>query len=296
MRRLQITVSGRWYVALTIALGVVAMVSGNNVLYLIESLLLAGLILSGILSERTIAAVEARWLRGRAIAGETLPDRLHVSNGRRFQIFCVEIGEWRGGKLHPLAYLPKLAPGAAVTIPCKAIAGARGTHRWDGLAVATSFPFGFARKILILRDPGERLIWPGRAPGLATVREDRSGRQGQRSGGELSDGEIRTYDPSDDSRMIVWTLSAKGQGPLVRVRRREQETPRIRLDLRAEAGEEFERDVLAAARHFHESRGGDEGFESILILTDHGGSRKIRGRIAVLDELARARALGRGGG
>src|SRR4051812_25592145 len=98
MRRLQITIAGRWFLALTIALGVVSLASGNNVIYLIESLLLSGLILSGILSERAISGLTVDIIRKPALAGAPNRDLVRVKNRKKHPIFCVEIGEWRNGE------------------------------------------------------------------------------------------------------------------------------------------------------------------------------------------------------
>jgi len=288
-RKLEVTLPGRWYLALTIALGVVAMVSGNNVLYLIESLLLAGLILSGILSERVISAVDVEWLRGRATAGARYPDRFRITNTRKFAVFCIEIGEFRDGRMISHVYVPRLEGLASVTLPSRAQAGRRGMHRWDSIAVATSFPLGFARKLLFIEAPGERVIWPEAPRSLRRPDTSVAAQSARQGAGEISDGEIRPYDYMDDSRMIVWTQSAKGQGPMVRIRRRDQGRNQVTLDLRAEPGPGFEQSVSQAAAPFHES---DDTAEAVLVVLSHSGARKFRGRRPCLDALAVSDAEG----
>lgn len=289
-RRLEVTVPGRWYIALTIGLGVVALISGNNVLYLIESLLLSGMIYSGVLSERAVSAVKVDWVRGRAIAGENLPDRIRITNTRRSWIYCLEIGVWRGGRSNSIAYIARLGPKETVTLPARANAGARGKESWDGLAIGTAYPFGFARKLRILHDPGERVIWPARAQAASRSRSEGASRSHRSAGGDLSDGEIRPYDPQqDDSRWIVWPLSLKGQAPMVRVRKRDSARSHLSLDLRRPPGEEFERDIRQVAAVFHES---DEGSCPMLTIVETAGRRRLSGRVAALDELARIQAQG----
>src|SRR5262245_9769047 len=111
MRRLQILPSGRWYLALTLGLGIAALSTANNVLYLVESLLLSGIILSGILSERTVLALRCERIKGKAIAGETSGDTFRVTNTRRFTVFCVQVGEWKQGQFIPLFYIPRIQKG-----------------------------------------------------------------------------------------------------------------------------------------------------------------------------------------
>ena len=108
IRRLEVTRSGKWYIALTIALGVTALATGNNGIYLIESLLLAGLILSGIQSERQVSAVRVEFIRVQAKAREPTSDWIVVHNQDKRTLFCLEIGEWKKGEFHTLAFFPKI--------------------------------------------------------------------------------------------------------------------------------------------------------------------------------------------
>lgn len=266
MRKLEVTISGRWYLTLAIAMGVVALLSGNNVLYLIESLLLSGLILSGILSERALSAVRIEVRRRPISAASPAEDLVIVTNARKFPVFCLEIGEWKGKRLRPYAYLAKLEPRSRLVLPSWLVLPRRGRHAWEGLAVATSYPFGFARKIRVITEPGERVVWPAR-PGI-----------------EVADGEVRPYAPDDDSRMIVWTLSARGGEPVVRPRRAVVGSGEITLDLRQPPGEEFERLVVDAAQPFHESQ------DRVLVLVGANGKRKVHGQAKALTELATVEA------
>lgn len=281
-RRLQVTNAGMWYVALTIAAGVVALVSGNNVLYLIESLLLSGLILSGVVSERTVSALEVRIKRLPATAGQNSHDRVTVRNTKGFSLFCVEVGEWRNGKLESLAFFPRLGPGAEVNVASGQRFEKRGTHRWEGLAIATSYPFGFARKVKVIRQPGERLIWPARLPQKrASETESLHQNRKLRFGGEISEGEVRPMNHDDDYRAVVWTLSARGSDPMIRMRRKPEKNSDVTLDLRCAPGEGFEKRVSLAGDAFH----GEEA-EGTLTLLLRKGRKTLRGKNRVLNELA----------
>lgn len=283
MRRLSITVAGRWYVALTIGLGVAALASGNNVVYLIESLMLSGLIFSGILSERTVAAIEIETIRAQAVAGEECSDRIRVRNTSRAPIFCVEIDEWHDKKYQPLAYVPRIEPHGSVVVPAGRAFAQRGSHRWDGYAVATSYPFGFARKIRIEKESGSRLVWPARLGMRHGDHRDAHGERQAFAGTDVAEAEVRPYVIGDDPRLIVWTLSARGTEPMVRLRRRNQGSATATLDLRQGSGEAFENAIREAARQFHEQE--TEG-EAVLTLVGRRGTRKVRGRKQALDQLA----------
>lgn len=293
LRKLEVTIPGRWYLALTIALGVVALISANNVLYLIESLLLSGLIFSGILSERTLSAVRVDIQRLPASARGSSPDRIRIHNLKKFPVFCLEIGEWRKGEFTPLAYVPRLGPQSQVTLPSRQIFESRGLHRWEGFAIATSYPFGFARKLKLVPSGGERIIWPPRLPsqrGKLHQALNPTDRSTQWQGQDHSEGEIRDYTPDDDYRQILWTLSAKGTDPVVRTQSAREKNPEVQLDLRADPGESFERRVVQAAHHFYAS---DEAAQTgTLILLEEAGRKRIQGKHRALNELAQVQPVG----
>ena len=291
VRRLEVSVSGKWYLALTVGLGVVALVSGNNILYLIESLLLSGLIFSGVLSERTVSNVRCEFKRGQAVAGERLPDTIVVTNRSKRPLFCVEIGEWKDGRFRPVAFFPRIGGRASVSARSELVTDARGEQEWEGFAIATSSPFGFARKIKIIRSAGRRLVWPSRGDRGRMGDAGQGKKTGLRQGGEFADGEVRAMVPDDDWRSVVWTASSRNPDePMVRVRRLERPEAAARLDLRLPPGEEFERRVEQAARPFHEA--GLSASDGVLTLIGREGERRIRGRKPALDALARAQAQG----
>ncbi|MFL5814796.1 MAG: DUF58 domain-containing protein [Bdellovibrionia bacterium] len=292
MRRLEVTFAGYWYTALTIGLGVVALMSANNVLYLIESLLLSGMIFSGVLSERSVAALEIEFRRSPAHAGAAHYDVVRVKNRSRFTLFCVEIGEWRDEGFFCSAYLPRIEPRAELLVSSKMEFRHRGIHRWQGVAVATSYPFGLARKVRILGGPGERLIWPEKCSSQSSRTASGDQGAGGRAGQEFSEGEVRAYTYEDDCRSIVWTLSEKGIGPMVRTRKSKQAQARVVLDLRTEPGQEFESAVMRTAQTFYGSQGRQavqdvsQDAESSLIIVDDKGSRVFQGKVSALNQLA----------
>src|SRR5207247_7079436 len=97
-RSLAFTRMGRWYIALTIGIGLAATNTGNNLLFLVLGLLLASIIVSGILSEQTLRGVHVeRRLPAVAIAGQPALIGLRARNGKkRGPSFSLEIRE-RGG-------------------------------------------------------------------------------------------------------------------------------------------------------------------------------------------------------
>ncbi len=281
IRKLEVTHAGKWYIALTIALGVTALASGNNAIYLIESLLLAGLILSGVKSEKQISSVHVDFIRIQAKALEPTSDWIVVNNKEKKTLFCVEIGEWKDGKFFPLAFFAKIKGGESARARSTQEIRRRGKYRWDGFAIATSYPFGFARKIKVVRQPGERLVWATPIRAKRRGNENPAGQRGKRNAEvEVIDGEIRKYDWTDDARMIVANQSMRGLGPMVRNRRPVLKEPEVVFDVRKETGEAFESAVRKAATVFYTSENAD------LILVQNRGRKKVLGKQASLNALA----------
>jgi len=278
IRRIEISRAGKWYVLLTIALGVVSLASGNNVIYLIESLLLSGLILSGIISEQAISAVRVEFIRMQAKATSPTHDFLTITNRTKRSLFCIEIGEWRDGGFYSLAFIPYIGPKKAARLRSEQILAARGLHQWDGFAIATSYPFGFAKKIKVVKISGNRIVWPKARTSQERKEDSTQSRFGhQRSELEIIEGELRAYDMGDDARLVIAKQSAKGGTPLVRNRRRVMTEPEIYFDLRAPHDEIS---IEKAASHFYQSPHAE------LTLIDERGRRKYRGQKLALNVLA----------
>jgi uncharacterized protein (DUF58 family) len=282
-------------------MGVVGLLSGNNVLYLIESFLLSGMILSGVLSERSVSAVSLQIRRISATAGEPALDQITLTNNRRITLFCIEAGEWVDGKFVELAFISRLGPKCSVTVPSRAVYPKRGISRWDATAVATSYPFGFARKVKILDREGSRLVWPARD---SAVKDQTQSRQLTRSpgGDDFSDGEVRPMVPGDDFGDVVWTVSSKGEDFYVRPRQSKRPSREVLLDLRSDSDDAFERLIRQTAQSFHlhpQARYNAQALSTVdhdcrLIVLDHDGKRLVQGRKPILNWLATAQAAGRG--
>ncbi|MCM2278173.1 MAG: hypothetical protein NDJ89_08865 [Oligoflexia bacterium] len=280
-RLLRLSVAGRWYVAFTLGLGFAAIASANNALYLIESLLLSAILLSGVLSEKFVHSVELRILRGQAIAGKRVGDLVELTNRGKTPVFCIEICEWQRGQGMPLAYFPRLDPGETLRLPSLQILPLRGRHSWSSLAVVTRYPFGLARKIRLQGVPSERIVWPSPAT-------PKSAREPQSPRG--SDDRIRPFAPGDDFRSIVWTLSSKEPEPLVRARAGGNPAARPFLDPRGLAEPDLEARISEIAKTLYETAPEEASAVTLTLLRGAGedtGTRQVtRGLERSLDALA----------
>ena len=83
-RTLRPTREGWWCLAVTVGLGVTAMNTGNNLLYLLESMVLALVVISGVLSEQSVRGVRIRTVRPDEIfAGSPVTLGARVRNTKR---------------------------------------------------------------------------------------------------------------------------------------------------------------------------------------------------------------------
>lgn len=269
-RKIEISTGGKWFLLFTVLLGVAAINSGNNVIYLIESLLLSALIFSGILSEFTVSRAQFRRVLSQAVAGEPARDTLLVSNGSWFPLYCVEAGEWRAGKWIPLGFALVVPPRSEIRLNSGQVIPERGRYEWEALAVATSFPFGFARKIRRVFGGGSRIIWPAAAP----APQARGGDQGE---WEWESGEIEEVDSAEDASRLHWPTTARTGRPMARTRRRQSAEEEAEIDLDS-AGDLEEKIRRASGQLRLDARR--------LAIKEKGHIRKIEGARFSLDTLA----------
>jgi uncharacterized protein (DUF58 family) len=220
------TRDGWWCLGAAVALGFAAMNTGNNLLYLLASLLLGLIVVSGVLSEQSMRRLRLAPL---------VPDEIHagrpavvgarVANRKRWRTSYSLTLEAPGADAGRRRWIPRLPAGAEREVTWEVTLPARGRHRLPGVRVCTRFPFGlFVKTGRLLLDepvvvfPALRPVAPHHrallaAPGPVAVR--RRGR-----GHELHS--LRDYRTGDDPRLIHWRSSARA-GALV-VRELEAET------------------------------------------------------------------------
>jgi uncharacterized protein (DUF58 family) len=221
------TRDGWWTLFVAVGLGVAAVNTGNNLLYLLSSMLLALVVVSGVLSEAVI-----RRLRVAAM----LPEEVHAGQPALLGATVTSVKRWvpsysitievlEAGRAVRFIYFPRIPAGDARLVTWEATLPRRGRHRLDGLRVTTRFPFGIFLKAgqVTLRE--ELLVYPSLGPVSAQrLRElGGSGAAHTRRRGRGSDlHNLRDYRAGDDPRLIHWPSSAK-TGSLT-VREMEAET------------------------------------------------------------------------
>jgi uncharacterized protein (DUF58 family) len=294
-RRLRFSRSGWFFTVGALLLGVAAVGTGNNLLFLLLGAMLGFIVLSGWMSEQMLRrlSVVRRPPRG-ATAGSPARMTYEVRCGnRRMPSFSIEAGE--AGRSE-IGWIPVVAPLGSATVRVETVWPRRGVHALEGVTVATSFPFGLFRKERDLDLPGEVVVWP-RAE--MRLREPRPAGERMRhagaapAGGLGARGEyrgLRAFRPGDDPRDVHWRTTARLGEPVVREYERDRSrTLWICLDLRApdddaaEAAAETAASLAAGAMR----RGDPFGLATAETRVDPGAGAAQFER--VMDALARAR-------
>jgi uncharacterized protein (DUF58 family) len=267
-RTLKVTRSGRTLLVVTIGIGLGALNTGNNLLYLILGLLLSIIVASGVLSERCLRGVRVkRVLPDAAHAGEPFALRYEITreSGYGFALTMTELG----GGLSGSAFVPILKPGEKLLARAQMTAEKRGPHPLTEVEVSTTFPFGIFLKTRRVDLEDLLLVFPRR--GFACVEPP------ERSGAPAGDGGdprrrdgnadllgLRELSEGEDARRVHWLKSAAA-GKLLKVEREREERRQFVLTVKGDlAGEELDRrcEELAAQTRRLLSHGHEVGLSA----------------------------------
>jgi uncharacterized protein (DUF58 family) len=291
-RTLRITRAGRTYLVLTMGIGLGALNTGNNLLYLVLGVQLATIVASGLLSEASLRGLHIRRLGAEAPhAGEPFVYRWAVSR-QRGTAFALHFSETHAD-LEGSASLALLRPGEEVVVRGRLLASRRGPYALQAVQVTTTFPLGLFSKGRVLDIPGELLVYPRRVPPhrdhvtATSGRGDQAARQPPRDGDGDTAG-LRPLREGEDARRVHWLKSAQ-RGELLRVQRDAEETHSVMLYLDVRApGDALERSCedVAARAHALFAHGANVGLEAggERLLPSHGPHHERR----VMGALARA--------
>ena len=208
-------------------LGVAALNTGNNSLYLLLALTLGAFVSSGAFSRHTLSRVRVRLVApGEAFAGAAVGVQLEVSNHSRWvpaaYVVCHLLG------LPGRAVIARVPPRASTLVSLPTVFPRRGRRKLPAVQVEIRLPLGFFVKSVRWSQSAEVLVYPRRVrvgavrwAGLARREEATAPGRGRR-GGEVE--QLRHFHPGDDRRDIHWKQTARQQRLIV-VERRERSLP-----------------------------------------------------------------------
>ncbi|MFN0062397.1 MAG: DUF58 domain-containing protein [Myxococcaceae bacterium] len=227
-RELKVTTSGRTYLVLTLVVGIGALNTGNNLLYLVLGLQLATIIASGILSERCVRNLSVtRVLPDGCRAGEPVALR-YILQTEGEPAFAVEVGE-ADSPLRSRGQTSFLPPRTERSIRTLATPDRRGPLTLTRIRVTTTFPLGLFAKSRVFDAPQTLWVAPRRVKAAAptqfrTNRLQGEGIKAPRPGGSGDLLQLREIAFGEDVRRVHWLKSA-ARGELLRVER-ERDEPR----------------------------------------------------------------------
>jgi len=207
--------------------------TGNNLMYMVLSLLLAFLVLSGVLSESALRGVRVRRRIPREVfAGTPAPLVLEISNDqRRVPSFAIVVEDLLGSQVYGAksagrVFALRVGPGETETRAYRFSPARRGDLDFAGFRVATRFPFGLFSKAMLIEAEDRVLVYPA-VEKLEPMRTGKPTRDwGETSGGQGGDGSqvagLRSFVQGDHLRSIHWRASVRRAKLLVRDRERDQ--------------------------------------------------------------------------
>lgn len=224
---LQITPAGLLFSIMVMLVAVLALSSGNNLLYLLVAVLVAAGVFSLFASRLILGRLDIS-LRApnRVRAGEPLVFDLAVENRRRlFPVFSLTVSliEQPPGSQRVVivdhAYLPILPRRTEARVHLERRFNRRGLHRFVACRIETRFPFGFFDHRRRIPIQGELPVQPvgrpwGDYPDLLPLTAGREQSQQKGSGGDLYS--IRHSIPTDHHHRIDWKATARTGQMMVR--------------------------------------------------------------------------------
>jgi uncharacterized protein (DUF58 family) len=252
--RRRVTRGGLLFMLAALLIGMAALLTANNLLFLIVAAMFSTLMVSNFISRLSLAGLELDLLLPEPISARLkLAGRVHVRNSKRWMsAFSVHLSGSSESVLSPL-YFPVIPGRRALEEIVEVRFEKRGVHRESSFRFSTSFPFGFLERRAEVNLPREVLVYPSieAQPGfeelLAAIRGDLEVRQ-RGLGRDFY--RIRPYEALESARHLDWKASAHTGELQVREFAREQERLlEIVLDSETPAGHQawFEQAVDCCA-------------------------------------------------
>ncbi len=220
-RTLSLTRDGKYYIAITLGIGLAAINTGNNLLYLLLGWLLSLIVASGILSNTCLRGLRVtRRLPKRVYALTPFSVQLQTFNSKQ-RLASYSIGVEDVCEEKPVdkrCFFLKIPEGKTQQTSYRHTIGKRGLYTFTGARLSTKFPFGLFVKRNTIDARDTLLVFPktypiALPPPSAQQQGDSPtpvvGRRGEFFG-------LREYRDGDDRRSIHWRSSARSQKLLVR--------------------------------------------------------------------------------
>ena len=254
----RLTRDGTIYLAAVFILVLAAVNTGNNLLFLILACLLAGILVSGVLSRVVLTGIDLKFdMPEHIFAEQPVLAEMELRNEKQawpsFSLRVVGAGKSAASEiLSRPVFFPYIPRMSAARQKVELRFPRRGVYRQDAFGIRTRFPFGFFEKTRRVESDIEITVYPRVEPTeqfyeVLPLLSGEMASQFRGRGHELHS--LRDYLPTDSARYVDWKVTAKSGRLMIREFAREDER-RVMLVLdpflgppRADLGE------LAAAEH-----------------------------------------------
>jgi len=216
----RVTNLGLGYVLTTLVVAIGATNTGNNGLYVLLSLLLGVLVVSGVVSRRNVEGIDvALDGPGEVFAGEPVRFRLLLRNrtARPKSALLLKVS----GKAAPILF-PRLVAGGEAERGVDLVFPRRGRQKVESVLLYSGYPIGLFRKGRLHPVNEERVVFPSPRPAAFPPPEAREavddGIDPRRKGRGAEVLKLREAVPGDDPRDIHWPQTARQGRPIVKER------------------------------------------------------------------------------
>jgi uncharacterized protein (DUF58 family) len=222
---LRITNLGLSYILLTLLVAIAATNTANNGLYTVLAGLLAGMIVSGVLSRGNVRSVECSVKAQEEIFAGQPGTLLIIARNRSSRVTAQGVWFLHEALPAPL-YLEPLAPGEEKRFLVEAVFPHRGVFSKADAGVMSRFPLGLFRKYADVKIPEAIIVYPSpvrlglREPLEDALRGGKHSRARRGFGAEVRT--LREFSSGDDVRDLHWKQSARMQKWIVREREDER--------------------------------------------------------------------------
>ena len=245
--RLNITRLGLEYLGAMVLVGLFAMNSGNNLLYLVFTFMLGLFLVSGwvsraALQDLVLGSIEEGNIFARVRGGIRI--RLRDRKPRRLRGLELRL-EMEDGLAEPSFYGGGQVGGEAALVVVHARVERRGWCRLRALELKTAYPFGFIEKSWRFPLEQKVLVLPHPRTSSQALALAGEARRARSAPGDASPEGARPYRRGDAPSRVHWKRTAQRQTPWVRTFEGEEAHGlQLRLDqTRWTAGREFEREL-----------------------------------------------------
>jgi uncharacterized protein (DUF58 family) len=215
---MRLTREGKRFFLATVLIALAAVNTGNNLIYLILSLMLSFMLISLVVLKINLSGLSLEVAaEGPAFAGGETTVSVALTNRKRFiPSYSVRISD---PGLSDTSYFTIIHPGESAIGKMDIIFPRRGLYNYGDFSMKSGFPFILLSSEENAGEQGEVLVYPAlldidKAVGLLPAGLGHGVAKSAGPGDEIFS--IREFRDGDDWRKIHWKASAKAEGLLVR--------------------------------------------------------------------------------